>query len=429
MAEELILAEISAEVLNTNFSKIEDAVNAKAELNGDSTQKFSVADAVELTEAINKRQLSNTVATINADIAAKADKSYVDVNLILKANTSDVEASLATKADMSYVDTNLALKANTADVDAALVTKLDASDITVTKQGNTFNGAGQLVKLNSNGQLPAVDGSLLTGISGNLSPLVENGTVTSNFTLDLNKINMANITVPITVSFPASGFVSGVENICTLDFTTTSTSSPILPTGLKWSDKNAGKAPSCYSTLTGVRNVLTFITRDGGTTWEVKYETYGGVETTFVQPALSTNGALGGSSFAVYSSSVVYDAAYCGADNNPSTSLTAVGSSFSAFYHTWYNPISLKVSSITFLNKGVNGQTITSYTLYGSDDNYNWTIITNGTNAVTGASATWDAPIPEASKGFYKYYKIYASAGGYYCGWVQATLNAVYVAT
>ena len=36
----------------------------------------------------------------------------------------------------------------------------------MTNQGNTFNGASQLVKLDATGKLPAVDGSLLTGISG-----------------------------------------------------------------------------------------------------------------------------------------------------------------------------------------------------------------------------------------------------------------------
>ena len=36
----------------------------------------------------------------------------------------------------------------------------------VTVQGNSFNGVNQLLKLNGSGQLPALDGSLLTGISG-----------------------------------------------------------------------------------------------------------------------------------------------------------------------------------------------------------------------------------------------------------------------
>lgn len=104
MAENLILQEISADVItsiNTNFSLTEDAVNARAELNGDSTQKFNVDDAVQPTEAINKRQLDNSVAAIDANIATKADKTYVDANLALKANTADVNAELAQKADLN----------------------------------------------------------------------------------------------------------------------------------------------------------------------------------------------------------------------------------------------------------------------------------------------------------------------------------------
>lgn len=44
--------------------------------------------------------------------------------------------------------------------------KLASSDNTVTKLGNSFNGANQLLKLDGTGKLPAIDGSLLTGISG-----------------------------------------------------------------------------------------------------------------------------------------------------------------------------------------------------------------------------------------------------------------------
>lgn len=111
MAEDLILSEISTDVINsinTNFSEVEDAVNAKAELHGDSTQVFNVADAVELTEAINKGQLDSSVVSINSDISdletivsAKSDKVYVDTNIALKANTTDVQTALAAKADLN----------------------------------------------------------------------------------------------------------------------------------------------------------------------------------------------------------------------------------------------------------------------------------------------------------------------------------------
>jgi len=43
----------------------------------------------------------------------------------------------------------------------------------VTLQGNTFNGANQLLKLNSLGKLPAIDGSLLTGLITQFSTLTD----------------------------------------------------------------------------------------------------------------------------------------------------------------------------------------------------------------------------------------------------------------
>lgn len=111
MTEDLTLAEISTDVINsinTNFSQIEDAVNAKAEMDGNSVQRFNVADAVELTEAVNKRQLDATVSIINTDISdletelvTKADKSYIDANLALKANTADIQTALENKANLN----------------------------------------------------------------------------------------------------------------------------------------------------------------------------------------------------------------------------------------------------------------------------------------------------------------------------------------
>lgn len=126
MTNDFTPQQISADALNainSNFSGLQEEIETKADLNGDSTQKFKVADAVESTDAVNKGQLDSAVSTLNSTI-------------------SNLETEMDTK----------------------LATKLDVSDTTVTKQGNTFNGAGQLVKLNSNGQLPAVDGSLLIGL-------------------------------------------------------------------------------------------------------------------------------------------------------------------------------------------------------------------------------------------------------------------------
>lgn len=72
MAEDLTLAEISTDVIssiNTNFSQVEDAVNAKAEKNGDTTQVFNVATATESTQAINKEQFDSLASTLNSSIS------------------------------------------------------------------------------------------------------------------------------------------------------------------------------------------------------------------------------------------------------------------------------------------------------------------------------------------------------------------------
>lgn len=60
------LEEISASGINNNFTALNNELATKANLNGDSTQVFNVADAVTSTEAISKGQLGSTVAGINS---------------------------------------------------------------------------------------------------------------------------------------------------------------------------------------------------------------------------------------------------------------------------------------------------------------------------------------------------------------------------
>lgn len=258
---------------------------------------------------------------------------------------------------------------------------------------------------------------------GNL-PVNALGTITGNFTLEANKVSTANITASVTLSLPTTGLVSGVENKCVFDFTTTSTSSPILPSGLKWSDKNRGVAPTSFSTLSGVRNRLTFITIDGGTNWEAEYATFGAVETAWTQPTLSANGTLGGSSFAVYALSPQSGyPCYQAFDNNSSTLFSGEGV---PNYMIMYNPSALKVSSIVITHNG--GYVLGGWTLYGSNDNSTYTALTSGSTMTT----TYTLEIPTANRDFYKYYKLYwtsAPGDGSHINITQLNLNAVYITT
>jgi hypothetical protein len=55
---------------------------------------------------------------------------------------------------------------------------------TVTLQGNTFNGANQLVQLNASGQLPALSGALLTNLNaGNLTGSLDDARLSTNVAL------------------------------------------------------------------------------------------------------------------------------------------------------------------------------------------------------------------------------------------------------
>lgn len=240
-----------------------------------------------------------------------------------------------------------------------------------------------------------------------LLPVNSLGTKTTNFALDLNKIDLADITTSLAISLPTTGFISGIENKCILDFTTTSTSSPTLPTGVKWA---SGITPSNFSNSSSIRNILTFITQDSGTTWEGEYKTYGvAPETTFSQPVLSANGTLGGSSFAVIASSdfSVSYLEYMACDSTTSTSW--LGSGKTSEYFIFYNPNALKVSNLNIRNRADYSYAITSYTILGSNNNSNWVTLTSGTNTNTAANGVWDIAIPSGNRDFYKYYKIYCA--------------------
>lgn len=101
---------------------------------------------------------ANIINPITSDInSINNEISTINTGLATKAASSDVTTQLATKANASSTYTKT-------EVDTALAAKVNTSDTTVTKQGNTFNGVNQLLQLDTNGKLPAVDGSNLTAV-------------------------------------------------------------------------------------------------------------------------------------------------------------------------------------------------------------------------------------------------------------------------
>lgn len=78
-----------AEEVNANFSALQDAVNQKAAKDGDSAQKFSVADATEGAHAVNRGQLED----LSDDLMAEINK--VGTKFCVKSgNTTDGKGDL-----------------------------------------------------------------------------------------------------------------------------------------------------------------------------------------------------------------------------------------------------------------------------------------------------------------------------------------------
>ncbi len=104
-------------------------------------------------------------------------------------------------------------------ISGALLTNLNASNISsgtiadarlssnVTVQGNTFNGASQLVRLDGSTQLPAVNGSQLTNLNGSniASGTIADVRLSANVTLQGNAFNLPNKLVQLDASLQLPG--------------------------------------------------------------------------------------------------------------------------------------------------------------------------------------------------------------------------------
>ena len=85
-----------------------------------------------------------------------------NISGIVKGNGSGTYSSASAGTD--YL-TPTGSGASLTGITYTQVGALSATDSTVTKQGNTFNGVSQLVQTNSSGKLTALDGSNLTGLT------------------------------------------------------------------------------------------------------------------------------------------------------------------------------------------------------------------------------------------------------------------------
>lgn len=93
------------------------------------------------------------------DVVNLADGSVSNTEFqYLDGVTSAIQGQINGKSDTSHTH-------NATDINAGTLNDSRLSS-NVTKEGNTFNGASQLVKLDASSKLPAVDGSALTNLAG-----------------------------------------------------------------------------------------------------------------------------------------------------------------------------------------------------------------------------------------------------------------------
>lgn len=131
--------------------------------------------------------------------------------------------------------------------------------------------------------------------------------------------------------------------------------------------------------------------------------TYYTTEVSWTSPVISSNGTLGGDSFAVYASveSGSNYAFHC-FDSNTTNYWASNRNADLPLTYIFYSPVAVKVSSITMQNQTAGFR---AGSFAGSNDNSNYTdILPSWTNSVFGNGATWSLDVNASA--FYKYGKL-----------------------
>lgn len=142
---------------------------------------------------------------------------------------------------------------------------------------------------------------------------------------------------------------------------------------------------------------------------EYKKYTY----TSWTQPKLTADGAMGGNSYACDAYPPIYSAGYekyKAFDGNNST-FYASGQGSYPMHITFYSPVKLKVSSFKWVNRpSQTFGTPYKFSLQGSNTNSNWVTIQSysNNNSTPGAQTTYNVT---NQKEPYKYLRIYVTSG------------------
>jgi hypothetical protein len=123
------------------------------------------------------------------------DKAISELDLL--SGASIASADLLPIVDVSDAAAGTTKKTTVSDITTAIITIGN-----ITTQGNTFNGASQLLQLNGSTQIPAVSGALLTNLNASsiASGTIADARLTAQVTVQGNTFNGANQLVQLNAS-------------------------------------------------------------------------------------------------------------------------------------------------------------------------------------------------------------------------------------
>lgn len=212
---DILYTQVNANI--TNIANVEGELqtlsSTKANINGDSTQRFTVADAVSSGDAINKRtlfnQISNTIDYIGGLTISKDSGSPNDTILIDQGAAYDSTKEVVLKLDVLTSKQNSHQSANTAYYVYIIGNATSSSvDILISTEPNVPALPTSYTRYRKIGSYTTDDNgniSVIYSLSNNVSSTIWNNAFPSNSYTPLSWTNEAQYIAPRNGWFVASG--------------------------------------------------------------------------------------------------------------------------------------------------------------------------------------------------------------------------------
>lgn len=173
---------------NLSGSALSGTINSSAI---DSSSVTKQGNTFNGTNQLVKLDGSGNLPAMNASALTNLSASALTGNI----NSSTIDSSSVTKQGNSFNAASQLAQLNS----SAFIPNANVDSSSVTKQGNTFNGVSQLVKLDGSGNLPALNASALTNLDATdlIGTINSTQIDSSSVTKQGNSFNVANTLVKL----------------------------------------------------------------------------------------------------------------------------------------------------------------------------------------------------------------------------------------